>query len=258
VVPAKREIDSAPIVGIDERIVPDLVALVDIGHAWRGELAQRLRKAVQIAEPRHVPGQLFDLVGECVAFAPLQRELDELPEHLIVIGAGYVSLEFGQMFRRFGSKVTILEHSERFFSREDEDVSGEIKKFLEEEGIEIFTGCFAKKVSSNSKEISVHAIIDKIKSFKEEAQKTGLLEKLQQAEQFKTNNMQQWLQEPDKLKTLAKDQLDLNGLQKLFLNMNRLQIGMNNINLSPLTLYQYTNNGVNAEFLNNNKLYLIV
>src|SRR4029079_203625 len=37
-------------------------------------------------------------------------ELDELPEHLIVIGAGYVSLEFGQMFRRFGSKVTILEH----------------------------------------------------------------------------------------------------------------------------------------------------
>jgi pyruvate/2-oxoglutarate dehydrogenase complex dihydrolipoamide dehydrogenase (E3) component len=87
-------------------------------------------------------------------------ELDELPEHLIVIGAGYVSLEFGQMFRRFGSKVTILEHSERFFSREDEDVSGEIKKFLEEEGIEIFTGCSAKKVSSNSKEISVHAIID--------------------------------------------------------------------------------------------------
>ena len=103
----------------------------------------------------------------------------------------------------------------------------------------------------------VHAIIDKIKSFKEEAQKTGLLEKLQQGEQFKTNNMQQWLQEPDKLKTLAKDQLDLNGLQKLFLNMNRLQIGMNNINLSPLTLYQYTNNGVNAEFLNN-KTYLFI
>ena len=57
-------------------------------------------------------------------------ELKELPEHLIIIGAGYISLEFGQMFRRFGSKITMLEHSQRFLSREDEDVADEIKKFL--------------------------------------------------------------------------------------------------------------------------------
>lgn len=82
-------------------------------------------------------------------------ELKELPEHLVIIGAGYISLEFGQMFRRFGSKVTMLEHSERFLSREDEDISNEIKKFLEDEGIEIFTNCTLKKVSSKHKKISV-------------------------------------------------------------------------------------------------------
>ncbi|HEX5150863.1 MAG TPA: mercuric reductase [Parafilimonas sp.] len=87
-------------------------------------------------------------------------ELEELPEHLIMIGAGYVSLEFGQMFRRFGSRVTILEHAERFLSREDEDVSGKIKNFLEEDGIEIFTHCSVKKISSTNKKISVHTIID--------------------------------------------------------------------------------------------------
>ena len=82
-------------------------------------------------------------------------ELKELPEHLVIIGAGYISLEFGQMFRRFGSRVTMLEHSERFLSREDEDVGNEIKKFLEDEGIEIYTNCAVKKVSSKNKKVSV-------------------------------------------------------------------------------------------------------
>lgn len=101
----------------------------------------------------------------------------------------------------------------------------------------------------------VNSIISKISAFKENIRKTGLLEKLQEAQQFKNNSMQQWLQEPDKLESLAKEQLNLNGLQKIFLNMNHLQIGMNTVSLSPLTLYQYTNNGVNVEFVNN-KTYL--
>jgi len=89
-------------------------------------------------------------------------ELDELPEHLIVIGAGYISLEFGQMFRRFGSKVTLLEHADRFLSREDEDVSREIKKFLEQEGIEIHTNCSVKEVLSNNKKIVVETTVNDI------------------------------------------------------------------------------------------------
>ena len=87
-------------------------------------------------------------------------ELKKLPEHLIIIGAGYISLEFGQMFRRFGSKVTMLEHSERFLSREDDDVADEIKKLLEDEDIKIFTGCEVKKVSSKNKNVSVTVTIN--------------------------------------------------------------------------------------------------
>lgn len=87
-------------------------------------------------------------------------ELKQLPEHLIIIGAGYISLEFGQMFRRFGSKVTMLEHSPRFLSREDEDVADEVKKFLEDDGIEIYTNCTMQKVSSKNKKVFVVVKID--------------------------------------------------------------------------------------------------
>jgi pyruvate/2-oxoglutarate dehydrogenase complex dihydrolipoamide dehydrogenase (E3) component len=65
--------------------------------------------------------------------------LDYIPEHLLIIGGNYIGLEFGQMFRRFGSKVTILEKSERIVPREDEDVSAELRQILEEEGIAIRT-----------------------------------------------------------------------------------------------------------------------
>ena len=82
-------------------------------------------------------------------------ELKEIPEHLIAIGGGYISLEFGPMFSRFGSKITILEHAERFLGREDEDVATEIKKFLEDEGIEILTGCDITRVSSANDGTSV-------------------------------------------------------------------------------------------------------
>ena len=61
-------------------------------------------------------------------------DLDEVPEHLLVIGGNYIGLEFGQMFRRFGSKVTVVEKSARIVSREDEDVSAELDKLLKAEG----------------------------------------------------------------------------------------------------------------------------
>ena len=64
-------------------------------------------------------------------------EVDFLPEHLIIVGGSYVGLEFGQMYRRFGSRVTIVEKMPRLIGREDEDVSGAIKTILESEGIDI-------------------------------------------------------------------------------------------------------------------------
>ncbi len=65
-------------------------------------------------------------------------ELESVPEHLIIVGGGYIAIEFGQMFRRFGSEVTIIQHSEQLLTREDEDVAEEIQSILEEDGIKVF------------------------------------------------------------------------------------------------------------------------
>jgi pyruvate/2-oxoglutarate dehydrogenase complex dihydrolipoamide dehydrogenase (E3) component len=66
-------------------------------------------------------------------------ELDELPEHLIIIGGGYIGLEFGQMFRRFGSEVTIVEGAARLMMIEDEDISDEVAAIFRDDGITVLT-----------------------------------------------------------------------------------------------------------------------
>jgi pyruvate/2-oxoglutarate dehydrogenase complex dihydrolipoamide dehydrogenase (E3) component len=63
-------------------------------------------------------------------------EVDFLPEHLVIIGGSYIGLEFAQMYRRFGSRVTVVEMGPRLIAREDEDVSSEIRAILEREGVE--------------------------------------------------------------------------------------------------------------------------
>lgn len=65
-------------------------------------------------------------------------ELDIVPEHLLVLGGGYIGLEFGQMFHRFGSKVTIVQRGERLLAREDADVADEVAQILRDEGLEIW------------------------------------------------------------------------------------------------------------------------
>ncbi|WP_413988833.1 FAD-containing oxidoreductase [Labrys okinawensis] len=67
-------------------------------------------------------------------------ELDTLPRHLVVIGGSYIALEFAQMYRRFGSDVTVIERGPRLASREDEDISAAIREILEKEGIAIRLG----------------------------------------------------------------------------------------------------------------------
>jgi len=62
-------------------------------------------------------------------------ELTDVPEHLIVLGGGYIGLEFGQMFRRFGSEVTVIHQSGQILPREDGEIAAELKKALEAEGI---------------------------------------------------------------------------------------------------------------------------
>jgi pyruvate/2-oxoglutarate dehydrogenase complex dihydrolipoamide dehydrogenase (E3) component len=64
-------------------------------------------------------------------------ELESVPEHLLVFGGSYIALEFGQMFRRFGSKVTIIQRSAHLLSREDTDIADAVADILREDGIEI-------------------------------------------------------------------------------------------------------------------------
>jgi pyruvate/2-oxoglutarate dehydrogenase complex dihydrolipoamide dehydrogenase (E3) component len=64
-------------------------------------------------------------------------DVDFLPEHLVIVGGSYIGLEFGQMYRRFGSKVTIIEMSDRLIGREDRDISDAILKIFEKEGIQV-------------------------------------------------------------------------------------------------------------------------
>jgi len=64
-------------------------------------------------------------------------ELDEVPAHLLIVGGGYIGLEFGQMFRRFGSKVTIVQRRSQLLPREDADVAEEIAEILRQDGIEV-------------------------------------------------------------------------------------------------------------------------
>lgn len=67
-------------------------------------------------------------------------ELDGVPEHLVILGGGFIGLEFGQMFRRFGAEVTVLEQSPRLAPREDEDVSEALEEILTEDGISLKLG----------------------------------------------------------------------------------------------------------------------
>jgi pyruvate/2-oxoglutarate dehydrogenase complex dihydrolipoamide dehydrogenase (E3) component len=64
-------------------------------------------------------------------------ELDTVPEHLLVIGGGYIGLEFGQLFRRLGSRVTIVQRGKRLLAREDDDVADEVANILRQDGIEV-------------------------------------------------------------------------------------------------------------------------
>jgi pyruvate/2-oxoglutarate dehydrogenase complex dihydrolipoamide dehydrogenase (E3) component len=85
-------------------------------------------------------------------------ELDHVPDHLIVLGAGYIGLELAQAFRRFGSRVTILERNPAPISKEDPDVTAAVAELLRDEGIELATGVTIERVEGESgSSVRVHA-----------------------------------------------------------------------------------------------------
>lgn len=82
-------------------------------------------------------------------------ELDELPGHLLVLGGGYIGLEFGQMFRRFGSRVTIVQRAGQLLGREDPDVAEGVLKVMDEDGIDVMLNTEAVRVQKRGAEIEL-------------------------------------------------------------------------------------------------------
>ena len=87
-------------------------------------------------------------------------ELDDLPEHLLVIGGGYVGLELSQAMRRFGSKVSLIDRNDRLIHREDDDVTEALQQLFEDEGIDLVLNARIKSVSGKSGQ-SVKIVIER-------------------------------------------------------------------------------------------------
>ncbi|HEY4948771.1 MAG TPA: mercuric reductase [Candidatus Acidoferrales bacterium] len=82
-------------------------------------------------------------------------ELQAVPEHLLVLGGGYIGLEFGQMFRRFGSRVTIVHNGERIMPREDRDIASALQQALESEGVAFRVNAATKRVENRDGAIAL-------------------------------------------------------------------------------------------------------
>jgi pyruvate/2-oxoglutarate dehydrogenase complex dihydrolipoamide dehydrogenase (E3) component len=87
-------------------------------------------------------------------------ELEFVPEHLLVLGGGYVGLEFGQMFRRFGSQVTIVQSGRQLLAREDADVAHAVAAILEEDGVGIMLNADASRVTQSGSRIRLTVRLD--------------------------------------------------------------------------------------------------
>ena len=82
-------------------------------------------------------------------------ELEAVPEHLLVIGGGYIGLEFGQLFRRFGSRVTIVQQGPQLLRGEDADVAAEVLAILQQDGIEVLLNARVQRVAKEGPQIKL-------------------------------------------------------------------------------------------------------
>lgn len=149
--------------GVEESLRAADGVTVYVGHA-RFEDPKRVRvdDGVLAAE------QIFVNVGGRAAIPPVpgietvpyltnssMMAVDVLPEHLVILGGSYIGLEFAQMYRRFGSAVTVVQRNPYLIPREDEDVSRAIREILEDEGVRVLTDAAAQRVAQRGDGIAV-------------------------------------------------------------------------------------------------------
>lgn len=141
----KEEVAGRSSVGVEQWLKG-----LDRAAVYEGHARFQSRRSIRVGDETLEAPRFFVNVGGRAAIPPMPGlatvdymtnstivDLDTLPEHLVVIGGSYVGLEFGQMYRRFGSEVTIVEMGPRLVGREDEDVSTEVRSILAEEGVEV-------------------------------------------------------------------------------------------------------------------------
>jgi dihydrolipoamide dehydrogenase len=93
--------------------------------------------------------------------APTIQDLTEVPEELLIVGGGYIGIEFAQMFCRFGSKVTVLERGEQLLSHEDNDVAAEMQNILEGEGIQVMLNAEVEEFIQNGGQSKARVKLEK-------------------------------------------------------------------------------------------------
>ncbi len=138
---------------------------VDLIRAWGSFSGPR---TIQISD-REIQGeQIYINVGTHAFIPPIEGiqevphldsegllALETLPKHLLIIGGGYVGVEFAQVFRRFGSQVSLIQATDQLMPREDKDVADAIQAFLEEEGIAVHLNAKAKLISQKGRELQI-------------------------------------------------------------------------------------------------------
>lgn len=116
------------------------------------------RVIVNTGERPHIPGDVEGLQDVPVLDSTAMLDLKEVPDKLLILGAGYIALEFAQMFLRFGSQVTVLERHDRIAQHEDDDVAQCLRDILTEDGIRILTCSAVSRAYGSAGDITLDVV----------------------------------------------------------------------------------------------------
>ncbi len=129
---------------------------------------------VRVGEERIAAGKIYINTGTRPFLPPIEGidgipwmdsggllDLEELPEHLLILGGGYVGMEFAQIYRRLGSEVTVINRDPQVMPREDEDIASAVQEILEGEGVRIRNGSTAQKVWQENDRIHLQYATEK-------------------------------------------------------------------------------------------------